>query len=466
MKFNILIVDDEPSVAKSLKRILAASDRDIDIALTSDQAINFFQHKKYDLLLLDYNLGVVDGLKVFRTLKDIQKDVLMIMITAYGNIEIAVEAMKSGAYDFIEKNQPSDVILFTVQRALDSVRLKKEVEELKSSYIRESKIPSIVHQSPVMKKVLDMAEKYAQTDSTILLSGETGTGKNVLAEFIHLKSARFNKPFVVLNCCAIPSSLIESELFGYEKGAFTGAQAHGKMGFIEKADGGTLFLDEIGEFNLDLQGKLLHVIENKQYFRIGSVTPRETDIRIIAATNVNLKEMVEEKTFRADLFYRLNVATIHLPPLRERKEDILPLTKFFIDEYNKKFKKHIIRISPEAKNYLLNAPWVGNVRELKHLIERIMILIEGEVLTLDHILGAQTPYTDNPILTGKSYFTISIDPSEGDNLLHVANKKLIMAALEKTNFNISQAAKILGIPRTTLNFYLQKFKIQKPNSTP
>ncbi|GAB4178056.1 MAG: sigma-54 dependent transcriptional regulator [Calditrichia bacterium] len=462
MKFNILIVDDEPTVAKSLKRILESKEHDIDISHSMPHAEELAKQKKYDLLIVDYNLGPVNGLQVYHSLKEIHHGLLMIMITAYGNIELAVQAMKEGAYDFIEKNQPSEVIAYTVQRALDSIRLKKEVEELKSSFIHNSKVSSIIHHSPAMETVFEMADKFARTDSTVLLTGETGTGKNLVAEYIHLQSARFNKPFVVLNCCAIPSTLIESELFGYDKGAFTGAQQNGKPGFMEKAHEGTLFLDEIGEFNLDLQGKLLHIMENREYFRIGSIVPQKADIRIIAATNVNLQKMVDEKTFRPDLFYRLNVATIHIPPLRDRKEDIIPLAKFFIEEYNKKFKKSVSDISSEAENYLMNAPWVGNVRELKHLIERIMILIDDEKITLNHILKTQSPYSIGGENSTNGFFSISISPSEGQNLLHVANKKIIEEALKKTDYNISKTARLLGVPRTTLNFYISKFSIELP----
>lgn len=460
MKFSILIIDDEPSVANSLRRILLNDETEIETANSPKEALKKCEQKRFDLIMLDYNLGTTDGLTVYKSLKEVNPDSLMIMITAYGNIELAVRAMKEGAYDFLEKNQSADVVQFTVKRALDSIRLRKEVEALRSEFSPGKPMASIIAKSPTMQKMIKLAEKYAQTDSTILITGETGTGKNVLAEYIHFKSNRVGKPFLAINCCAIPSNLIESELFGYEKGAFTGASASGKSGLLEKAHQGTLFLDEIGEFNLELQGKLLHVLENREFYRIGSVSPISSNVRIIAATNADLAQMVEEKSFRADLYYRLSVATIHLPPLRERKEDIIPLAKLFINEFNRKFKKNIREISPEAQAFLLNSPWIGNIRELKHLIERILILTDHDVLTLEEILQAYQPVRSNDHPRHTGWFTITVEPVSGENLLHQANRKLIQIVMEQTDFNVSRAARILGVPRTTLNFYLQKFGIK------
>ncbi|NOX88876.1 MAG: sigma-54-dependent Fis family transcriptional regulator [Calditrichaeota bacterium] len=459
MKFFIHIVDDEKTVAQSLKRILDHPERVIELSNSAEEALKKAQDFKYDLFLLDYRLGSMDGVQLLEKLKAMEPQALFIIVTAYGNVDIAVRAMKIGAFDFVQKDQNPDVIRFTVQRALDNLRLRKEVENLKSASLKNTGMPRIIAESKVMKEVMQIAEKFALTDSTVLITGETGTGKNLLAEYIHYKSPRFTQPFISINCCAIPPNLMESELFGYEKGAFTGAHSGGKVGLIERANNGTLFLDEIGELTLDLQSKLLHIMERQEFFRIGAVQSQKIDIRIVAATNVNLKEMVESKQFRLDLFYRLNVATIEIPPLRQRKEDIIPLTKVFIDDFNNRFNKKVAQISEDAVHFLTNAPWNGNIRELKNLIERVMILIEGETLTYSEILKAFNPFSITSRENEPSFFSLALSPEAGTNLLHHAQKELIAQALEKTKGNRSSAARLLGIPRTTLNFYIEKFKI-------
>ncbi len=459
MKFFLHIIDDEKTVAQSIKRVLQSSDREIEISNNADEAIKKTREKYFDLFLLDYRLGNSDGISLLKQLKEIAPDALYIIITAFGTIEVAVEAMKLGAFDFIQKNQNPEVMRFTVQRALDNLRLRKEVEEMRTNAICQSHLPSIIARSPAMKQVLEIADKFAETDSTILITGETGTGKNLLAEYIHQKSPRFMYPFTAINSCAIPSNLLESELFGYEKGAFTGAKINGKVGLIERSNHGTLFLDEIGELSLDLQAKLLHVIERQEFYRIGSVESKKIDVRIIAATNVDLQKMVEEKRFRLDLFYRLNVATIQLPSLRQRKEDIIPLTKLFIDEFNKRFNKHVTKLSDDVKNFLLNTPWNGNIRELRNLIERVMILIDGDSLTYEEILKAFNPFNLNNGQAANGFFNLNLIPQEGTNLIQKAQTELVRQALQKTNGNRSSAARLLGIPRTTLNFYIEKFGI-------
>lgn len=457
MKFQIHIVDDEHTVAQSLKRILNSNERQIDISHSGKEALEKAEQNTYDLYLLDYRLKEMDGISLLNQLKLKNPEAIYIFITAFGNVETAVRAMKAGAFDFVQKDQNPDVIRFTVQRALDTLRLRKEVQLLKTSFFQGKVQRQIVAESPIMKNILQIAEKYAQTDCTVLITGETGTGKNVLAEYIHFQSNRFNQPFLAINCCTIPPNLMESELFGYEKGAFTGAHTSGKIGLIERADQGTLFLDEIGELTPELQAKLLYIIEKQEFLRIGSIEPQKVNTRIIAATNVNLEKMIEEKTFRSDLYYRLNVATIKLPPLRERKEDIIPLSKIFINEFNQRFNKNIERISDDAAEYLINAPWKGNVRELKNLLERVMILIEGKILSFKEIQRALTPYNNGTGGKNQAFFSINLNPEKGANLLQESQKQLILQALEKSNQNRSSAARLLGIPRTSLNFYIKKF---------
>ncbi len=465
MQFQVLILDDEKIVCNSLRRILQSDEIQVHTALTIPQAREILDSQRIDLLLLDFRLKDGSGLTFLEEVKEAHPEVQTIIITAFGNIEIAVKAMKAGAFDFIQKNVEPDLIRFTVRKALDNLRLKKEVDELRLICQRDLNTPDIISFSPQMQHALKIAHEFAKTDTTVLLSGETGTGKSLVAEFIHLKSHRFSQPFVTINCAAIPRDLIESELFGYEKGAFTGANQKGKPGLIEQANGGTLFLDEIGELPVELQSKLLHVLERNEFFRIGSVEPTSVDVRFIAATNVPLEEKVERGDFRMDLFYRLNVATIHLPPLRERKEDILPLAKHFINEFNIKFNKDVKYISPEAEHFLENAPWKGNIRELRNTIERAMLLIKRNVLEIQDLVGAPgaipTHLSQSP---ENGTFQITLRPSRDKNLLHEAQKQLVIQALNMCQQNRTRAAQLLGIPRTSLNFYIQKFGLNSKKS--
>ncbi|MFZ0391436.1 MAG: sigma-54 dependent transcriptional regulator, partial [Calditrichia bacterium] len=380
MKFNCLILDDELMVCKSLQRILEDKEIHIYTATGIERARKILAEKNIDLILLDYKLNGADGLGFLREIKEEQPQLQVIMVTAYGNIDVAVEAMKSGAYDFIQKKEEPAYIRFTVKRALDNLRLQKEVEELRSACQENGGSEKIIAVSENMNRTLQLARDFAQSDSTILISGATGTGKNLLARYIHFHSSRLGKRFLSLNCAAIPRDLLESELFGYEAGAFTGASQKGKKGLLEQANGGTLFLDEISEMNQDMQSKLLHVLESRQVFRVGAVKPVEVDVRFLAATNTRLEEQVKEKRFRMDLFYRLNVAAIHIPPLRERREDIVPLAKYFISVFNRKLNKSVSHISADTKKWLQQAEWTGNVRELRNTIERAMLLKRGETL--------------------------------------------------------------------------------------
>ena len=458
MLFQILVLDDEILVCNSMKRILEDREKKVLIATTVEQAREILQNTTIDLILLDYKLVDTDGLSVLKEMRENYPETLVVMITAYGNIDIAVEAMKIGAYDFIQKKEEPPFIRFVVQRALDNLRLKKEVEELREAYRQETCARDMVSVSPAMRHVTELAREYAKSDTTVLITGETGTGKNLLARYIHYSSSRFNKPFVTINCTAIPHELIESELFGYEKGAFTGARQKGKMGLIERAHGGTLFLDEIGELPLDLQSKLLHVVEEGEFFRVGAVEPTKVDNRIIAATNCNLQERVQENKFRLDLYYRLNIAELHIPPLRERPEDIIPLAKHFIEELNEKLNKSITKIEPEAEEFLLSSPWNGNIRELRNYIERAMLLKTDSVLRLQDFIGTVPVPGGNNARADNSMFNIHLNPCQGTNLLQQAQKLIISRALEISGNNRSKAARLLGIPRTSLNFYIQKME--------
>jgi DNA-binding NtrC family response regulator len=458
MKFNVLVIDDEQLVCKSIKRILEDQEKQVFTALNYPEAEKILKQQSIDLVLLDYKLGDQDGLFVLKEIRDQYPDLSIIMITAHGNIDVAVEAMKYGAYDFIQKKEDPEFIRLSVERTLDNLRLKKEVEELKSSHIHNACLPRIITVSKAMQSTIDLAREFAKSDATVLVEGETGTGKNLIVEFVHYNSYRFNGQLVTINCSALPSELIESELFGYEEGAFTGARQKGKQGLIEQANGGTLFLDEISELVPDLQTKLLHVLEKNEFYRIGSVNPTKVDVRFIAATNANLEDMVNQKKFRMDLYYRLNIAAIQIQPLRSRNEDILPLTKFFIDEFNSKLNKSVTDISGDAKIYLKTASWPGNVRQLRNLIERTMLLKKDTLLRLEDIISPLIKSIHPP---ETSLFSINLNAENGENLLHKAEKQLILQALNISDGNVSRASQLLGIPRTTLNFYITRYKIKE-----
>ena len=457
MLFNILIIDDEKLVCNSIKRLLKDNEKEIYIALNISEAREVLRNNPVDLILLDYKLGPVDGVTVLKEIQEYYPQISVIMLTAHGSIDLAVSAMKNGAYDFIQKEEDTVILRHAVGKALDNLRLKKEVERLKVEHQNSLGSPTIISFSSSMSKVMNLAKVFAETDSTILITGETGTGKNLIARYIHSQCARFNNSFVTINCAAIPSELIESELFGYESGAFTGARQKGKAGLIEQANGGTLVLDEIGDMNLNLQTRFLHVLENNEYYRIGGTRLSKINVRFIATTNSNLSDLVKTKQFRSDLYYRLNVGNLELPALRERKNDIIPLTKFFIEEFNKSFNKSISKIDKDLESFLLSAAWQGNVRELRNFIERSVLLNKDEILHLEDTHKFDPAILQQLAEVPSKTFNIHIDPQPESNLLHTVQKQLIDQALVLTRYNHTKAAKLLGIPRTSLNYYLKRY---------
>jgi len=457
MEFSILIVDDDRIVCDSLKRILGDTEYEVKTAYSGNKALEIIDAGVPDLVILDLRLPDMDGLQLLKHLKKENPDVVIILLTAYGNIPIAVEAMKYGAYDFLEKETEPEIVRFAVQKALDNIRLRKEVRLLRQDMLERRNLAKIIAESNAMKDIIKLADQFAESDTTVLLTGETGTGKSLLGEYIHYKSKRFNRPFLTVNCGAIPRELIESELFGYEKGAFTGAHVKGKIGLIEKANGGTVFLDEIAELSLDIQAKLLQVLEKLEFFRVGGVEPIKVDVRFIVATNAKIEKLIEENKFRMDLFYRVNVASLEMPPLRERKEDILPITKYFVQIFNEKFNKNVTSISKAAQQRLNNYSWPGNIRELKNVIERIMILKKNSVIDEDDLCHIQNQLLITTSDSQDSPFCITL--GSGKNLLHETQKILIERALNISNNNKTKAAQLLGIARTSLQFYIEKFKI-------
>jgi len=364
MKYKVLVVDDDKNQAETLSNLLNKEGFESKYAIDEGKAIYFYQ-RGYNIVLMDLKMPKISGIELMEKLKEIS-DGIFIFITAYGTIPSAVEAIKKGAFDYLTKPIDFENLLNVLKRAIEFYELKRENIRLKEELEYYEKEKAIVFKSKKMREIIEIAKEVAKTDATILLYGETGTGKEVIARFIHKESGRKGR-FVPINCSAIPETLLETELFGYEKGAFTGADKR-KDGKVLWADNGTLFLDEIGDMPIIIQGKILRLLQDKCFERIGGLEKIEVDVRFIAATNQNLEEKIKEGKFREDLFYRLNVININIPPLRERKEDIIPLAKYFIDFYSKKYRKEIKEISEKALNSLLNYFWPGNVRELENVI--------------------------------------------------------------------------------------------------
>ncbi len=446
---KVLIVDDEELIRETLQRILKKEGYYIDVAVNGSEAIQKFNDNNFDLVLLDINLPDIDGLEVLKSLKEITSDILVIMITGYASVENAVKAMKYGAYDYVEKPLKKSTIKLIVKLALETQVLKKEVKFLQETGSIESEQINFIGES---KPILNIKKQIAQIanleSANVLITGESGTGKELIARSIHNASDRKDNPFVSINCAAIPHNLLESELFGYEKGAFTNA-FNRKIGCIEEANFGTLFLDEIGDMPFEMQGKLLHFIENKIFRRVGGTKTIEVDVRIIAATNQNLEQLIEQGKFREDLFYRLNIFPIYIPPLRERQEDIIPIIKYYLNFFNKKYNKKITYVNEQVIERLKSYHWKGNVRELKNIIERIVILNNNDEVNIsdlpDEFKRANKCFAHD-------FNSIEI-PESGLSLKELEtnlNRILIKKALSKADGNISKAAKLLKIPRETL----------------
>jgi two-component system, NtrC family, response regulator AtoC len=456
---KILIVDDEPFICENLKRILEEEGYHTVVAQAGKKAMVCLLEDAIDLVFLDLNLPDISGLEVLKQIKELDPELLVIVITGYASVESAVEALKLGAYDYIKKPFKADVIKLIVKLALETQNLKREVHYLKKQHDGVVSDSTIIAESPAFLEVLNQVREVAKhEDTTVLITGESGTGKEVVAHAIHNMGPRSQRPFLEINCAALPENLLESELFGHEAGAFTDAKGR-KIGLFEATHGGTVFLDEIGEMQLGLQAKLLRVLEDKKIRRVGGNRFQEVNLRIVAATNQDLKEAVREKRFREDLYYRLHIVPIHLPPLRERPEDVIALTKCFLLEFARKYKRRFQDIQPEARRILLAYRWPGNVRELRHILERICILHDAEVLQVLHLPKELTqdmdPFASNRPIAAFDYAI----PAEGINLEEVVEQfthHLLDKAMQITAGNVSQAAKLLGIPRGTLRYKLDR----------
>lgn len=449
-KSRVLVIDDEKLIRWSLEKNLVNEGFDVDGVESGEEGLEKLKTFMPDAVLLDNKLPGRSGIDILPEIKSFDPSIVVIFMTAYGTIETAVKAMKLGAFDYVNKPLVFEEINILLSKALEKKSLEREVQELRSHILQRYGFDNIIGESPAMKELLQLVKKIASSEaSTVLIQGESGTGKDLIAGIIHYESRRALKPFMAINCASLPETLLESELFGHEKGAFTDAKTM-KYGQFELADGGTVYLDEIGDLNPGLQVKLLRFIEERTFKRVGGTEDIDVDVRIIAASHKNLEQAVKDGRFRQDLFFRLKVIPLYIKPLRERKEDIIPLVKYYLDHYNKEFGKEIFRITQQTERAFFNYSWPGNVRELRNVIERIVLLeaedaINLEELKLDLLL-------ENP---GRSH-ELNIDvPDQGVSLAEV-ERYLITKTLEKTNFNQTKAAKLLSISRDALRYKMKK----------
>ena len=448
MSKAILIIDDEKTIRWSLGEALKENGFEVLDADSGEKGLEIFKQRVVDLALVDLKLPGESGIEVLKRMKAIDNSVPVVMMTAYGEVETAVEAMKSGAYDFVLKPFALEKLRVTLGNALEARRMKNEIAYLKERTGGSSAGAGFIGQSSAMMGIFEKLKKIGKSKaSTILITGESGVGKELVARSIHACSHTESRPFMEINCASVPETLLESELFGYEKGAFTDAKTR-KKGLVELAEGGTLFLDEIGEMGVTLQSRLLRVIENKTFRRVGGVQELRVNTRIVAATNRNLESEIEEKTFRKDLYYRLKVIPIHVPPLRDRREDVPLLVNHFVDRFNRELSKHVKPVAREVMEILIKYDWPGNVRELKNVIERAMLLDADDAILREHLppeihqsAPAASEGTSGAAQVLSSFFPMTLKEVE---------QIQILKTLEQTNGNKSKAAGILGISRQTL----------------
>ena len=455
MKTKILLVDDEPKIIKILSRILTEEGFQLFTAMTGEDGVTRAQQDRPDIVLMDLNLPGISGIEAMQQIISDHSDVLTIILTAYGTIQSTVEAMRTGAYDYLTKPIDNDELLMTIKRAEEHLQLRQEVKQLRNALKEKYSFENIIGQSTQMRAVFDLMERVAETDATVLVQGESGTGKELIVRAIHHASARTQGPFIIVNCGAIPPNLVESEFFGHEKGAFTDARER-RIGAFERADKGTIFLDEIGELPADTQVKLLRVIEEKSFYRVGGTEEIPVDIRIIAATNKDLEVAVHTGNFRQDLFFRLNVFVISLPPLRERKPDIPLLVDHFFNKYTKQLNTSVSGISKEAIQCMTAYDWPGNIRELANAIHSALIMCREETIFPHHLPPRIQGYP--PIEEVEKPGTVGLE-DQVKKVTKDMERKIILKVLHECQGSRTRAAAILKISRKTLFNKMQKLGI-------
>jgi len=450
---NLLLTEDETRMREVIKMLLSGIPLNIFEAQDGAEAMEILENETIHMVITDLKLPKVGGMELLNHIKESRPDVPVIIITAFGSIDNAVEAIRLGAFDYVTKPFTEDKLRSCVEKAMQISRLTSEVQYLRSEIEARYTFNNIIGNSPQICEILRLAGEVSHTETTVLITGESGTGKELLSRATHLNSPRSKGPFLPVNCAAIPATLLEAELFGYERGAFTGAQQL-KKGKFEMASGGTLFLDEVGDMELDVQAKFLRVLESRSFERLGGSKTIQTDVRIIVATNKDLEQMVREKQFREDLYYRISVFPIRIPPLRERRDDIPLLCQYFIKEFSTSLGRRPPVLSDKVMDLLYNHPWKGNIRELRNVLERAMILAKGDKITARHVILNETqgkPFSemdlDQIIKTLIQDYRVGLEDLE---------RRCIHYALEAAGHNVSRASRLLGLSRATLRYRLDK----------
>lgn len=457
MQYHLYVVDDEQSIRNGIQSAMG-SDYQITAFGSAEDALEGLEAEPPDLVLLDIGLPGMNGIDALKVMKERFPDLLVVMITAYEDVDTVISAMKLGAYDYIIKPIHLESLEVTIGNALETIRLRKEIQLLQEDLLQEN-LPCFIGESEAIQEVMDFIAKVARSpDTPVLILGETGTGKELIASAIHYRSPNYRGPLVSVNCSAIPLDLIESELFGYEKGAFSGASAAGKQGLIESAADGTLFLDEIGDLSLDAQAKLLRFLESGEFYKVGGTAKRHVQTRMVSATNKDIQQMIADDLFRKDLYFRLGVVKVRIPSLSERKADILPLAHYFLDLFSRKFESGINGLSPEAESWMLQYAWPGNVRELKNRLERAALISKGQYI------GAADLSADvdcaPPVPLDPDRIDIPTGGVDFNAILESTKRAYIQKALEMANGNEAQAARLLNINHHTFRYHCKKLKLK------
>ncbi len=465
---RILVADDEDSIRFLLREVMRREGYDVTVTDNGESAFQLVRENNFDLVILDVRMPGMDGMETLKAMRKIRPHLVVLIITAHGNRELAVDAMRQGAYDYFNKPFELDEMRIVVRRALEKQQFLDQVANLESRLQRRARFDRIIGQSDAMRQVFSLLERVVTNDITVLITGESGTGKELVAQAVHYQSSRRDKPFVSVNCAAIPENLLESELFGHEKGSFTGAIGT-HVGKFEAANGGSIFLDEIGDMPLALQAKMLRVLQEREVSRVGGKKPIRVDIRVIAATNRELAEDVEKKSFREDLYYRLNVLPVHIPPLRKRKSDIPILVEHMINVHNPRLGRNVRGVTPEAIESLMNYRWPGNVRELENVLQRSMVMASGTLIELSDLPPniqearelADAGVSPSGLGLPPDLFTNFDIPlaEKMEQLAEVFEKKIILHALQRNNGHRQATADMLGIARKSLHNKMAKYEL-------